>query len=131
LNRFIAKLVERSLLFFTMLRGSTKNRVGHRTTKSLRRFEALSRAPANTLNSRAIIYTQFIRLRHALSCQQSPSQKEITRDGKIEKQQFPVYFVSEVLTGNRSVNFLFWNQAALHSKVAIHQHGKQRHQQHS
>jgi hypothetical protein len=71
LNQFIAKLAERSLPFFAILRGSTKNRPGNTAAESVRQYEILPWTLANTIKSRARATSHPICLSYTLSSQWS------------------------------------------------------------
>jgi hypothetical protein len=102
LNRFIAKLVEQSLPFFTILRGSTRMEWGAEQQNafddSKLYVEHLPTLSSTEQGQPLILYVfaTYSAVSGALVIK-----KEVTRNGKNTKQQFPVYFVSRVLTGSK------------------------------
>jgi hypothetical protein len=71
-NRFIVKLTERSLPFFSVLQGSMRV-VGARATKSLQWCEAIPLALAHVVKSRAGSASHIVHLRHTFSSERSSS----------------------------------------------------------
>jgi hypothetical protein len=89
LNRFIVKLAERSLPFFSLY----KSRMGARATKSLRGFEIVPPVVINIIKTRAGEVSHIICLCHKLSCQRSSvCQKGNIKDGQNRKAAIPTLF---------------------------------------
>jgi hypothetical protein len=102
LNRFITKIAQWSLPFFTLLRGSTKMEWGLEHQKAfkdlklyLQQLPTLS-SPEQEQSLILYIVTTHSAVRGALVVE-----KKVAKDGKTMKQHFPIYFVSEVLTGSK------------------------------
>jgi hypothetical protein len=102
LNRFIVKLVERSIPFFSVLRGSTKVDWGTERQKAfddLKHYlEHLSTLLSLEQGQPLILY---VFVTHSAGSGALVVKIEITHKNKTAKQQFPVYFISEVLTGSK------------------------------
>jgi hypothetical protein len=102
LNWFISKLAERSLPFFTALRGSLKIQWGVEQQKAFERLKSyLQELPTLSSPEKGqplILYVSatLVAVSGALVVE-----KEIVSNGKPMKQQFPVYFMSEALTGSK------------------------------
>jgi hypothetical protein len=98
LNHFISKLAEHSLSFFAILRGSTKVEWGAEQQKAFKDLKSyLEKLPMLSSPEKGqplILYCSAIN--GALVVE-----KEIVSNSKTTKQQFLVYFVSEVLTGSK------------------------------
>jgi hypothetical protein len=102
LNRFISKLAERSLPFFTVLRGSTKIQWGAEQQKAFESLKSyLQELPtlSNPEKGRPLIL--YLSATHAAVNGTLVVEKEIVSNDKPMKQQFPVYFMSEVLIGSK------------------------------
>jgi hypothetical protein len=98
LNRFIAKLVERSLPFFSVLRGSAKVEWGPEQQKAFndlkQYFQHLPTLSSLEQGQPLILYFSIT---HSVVSGALVVEKEAARSGAAAKQQYPVYFVSEVL----------------------------------
>jgi hypothetical protein len=102
LNRFIAKLAERSLPFFTVLRGSTRMEWGGEQQKAFENLKLyLKHLPTLQSLEQGQSLILYVSATHSSVSRALVVEKESSRDGKIAKQRFPVYFVSKVLTGSK------------------------------
>jgi hypothetical protein len=102
LNRFITKLVERSLPFFTVLRGSAKIQWGAEQQKAFESLKSyLQELPTLSNPEKGQPLILYVSAMHAAVSGALVVKKEIVSNGKPVKQQFPVYFVSEVLIGSK------------------------------
>jgi hypothetical protein len=102
LNRFIAKLAERSLPFFIVLKDSTKMEWGpeqQRTFKDLKLY--LHHLPTLSSLEQGQPLILYVSATHLAVYRVLVVEKEVIKDIKTTKQQFSVYFVSEVLTGSK------------------------------
>jgi hypothetical protein len=101
LNRFIAKLVERNLPFFAVLRGSTKMEWGAEQPKAFKDLKhCLEHLPTLSSPEPGQPLILYVLATHSSISGALVVEKEITRDDKSTKQQYPVYFVSEILAGS-------------------------------
>jgi ribonuclease HI len=102
LNQFVAKLAEHSLPFFTILRGSIRVDWGveqHKAFDDLKSYlECLPTLSSLEQGQPLILYVSAM---HSTVSRALVVEKETTHNDKIVKQQFPVYFVSKVLTGSK------------------------------
>jgi hypothetical protein len=96
LNRFIAKLADRSLPFVTILRGSTKVDEGpeHQTAfEELRYYLEHLPTPSRLEQGQPLIL--YISAMHLAVSGALVVEKEATKDGKIMKQQSSLYILCE------------------------------------
>jgi hypothetical protein len=102
LNRFIAKLAERSLPFFSELWGSAKVEWGPEQQKAfddLKQYlQHLSMLSSPEQGQPLILY---ISTTHSVVSEALVMEKEVAWSGAVAKQQYPVYFISEVLAGSK------------------------------
>jgi hypothetical protein len=102
LNRFISKLVEHSLPFFSILRRSTKVEWGAEQQKAFDDLKSyLKKLPALSSPEQGQPLILYVSATHSTVSGALVVEKEIVGNVKIVKQQFPVYFVSNVLTGSK------------------------------
>jgi hypothetical protein len=102
LNRFIVKLAQRSLPFFTILRGSTRMDWGPEQQKAFEDFKCyLEHLPTLSSPKHGQPLMLYLSAMHSAVSGALVVKKEIVKDDKSVKQQFPVYFVSKVLTGSK------------------------------
>jgi ribonuclease HI len=102
LNQFISMLAECSLPFFTVLRGSAKIVWGVEQQKAFESLKShLEKLPTLSSPERGQPLIIYVLATHVAVSGALVVDKEIVRSGKAMKQQFPVYFVSEVLTGSK------------------------------
>jgi hypothetical protein len=102
LNMFISKLAECSLPFFTVLRGSKKVDWGveqHKAFDDLKNY--LERLPALSSPKQGQPFILYVSAMHSAVSGALVVEKKTTHNNKTAKQQLPVYFVSEVLTGSK------------------------------
>jgi hypothetical protein len=106
LNRFILKLAERSLPFFSVLRGSTKvDWGGGEGVEQQKAFDDLKQyfRHLQTLSSlkqgQALIL--YVSTTHLVVSRALVVEKEAAQSGAPAKQQYPVYFISEVLAASK------------------------------
>jgi hypothetical protein len=79
-----------------------KNRVGSRATKSLQKLKELpEKLPMLSSLEQGQHLILYVSTMHASISGALIVEKEIASNGKVAKQPFPVYFVSEVLTGSK------------------------------
>jgi hypothetical protein len=99
LNRFIVNLAERSLPFFSVLRGSTKVEWGpeqQRAFDDLKQYlQHLPKLSSPEQGQPLILL--YISTMHLVVSGALVVEKEAAQTGSMTKQQYPVYFVSEVL----------------------------------
>jgi hypothetical protein len=102
LNRFVSKLADRTLPFFTVLRGSTKIEWDPEQKKTFHDLKSYLQ-PMPTLSSleRSQPLILFISATHTVISGALVQEKEVTKNGKPMKQQFTLYFISEILTGSK------------------------------
>jgi hypothetical protein len=102
LNRFIAKLAERSLPFFSVLQGSAKVEWG---TEQQRAFDDLKHylqhLPTLSSPGQEQPLILYISTTHSVVSRALIVEKEIAQSGAATKQQHPVYFVLEGLAGSK------------------------------
>jgi hypothetical protein len=102
LNRFISKLTERSLSFFTVLRGSAKIKWGAEQQKAFDGLKSyLEKLPTLSSPEQGQPLILYVSTTHSVVSGAQVVEKETVGNSKAAKQQFPVYFVSEVLTGSK------------------------------
>jgi hypothetical protein len=101
-NWFISKLAECSLPFFTILRGSAKIQWGAEQQKAFESLKSyLKELPTLSSPKKGQPLILYVSATHAAVSGSLMVKKEIVSNGKPMKQQFPVYFMSEVLTGSK------------------------------
>jgi hypothetical protein len=102
LNRFIAKLVERSLPFFSILRGSAKVEWGPEQQKAFDDLKQyLQHLPMLSSPEQGQPLILYISATHSVVNRALVVEKELAHKGATTKQQYPVYFVSEVIAGSK------------------------------
>jgi hypothetical protein len=102
LNRFITKLAEKSLPFFSILRGSTKVDWGAQQQQAFDDLKCyLEHLPTLSSPEQGQPLILYVSATHSAVSGALVIEKEIKNKGKIVKQQFLVYFVSEVLMGSK------------------------------
>jgi hypothetical protein len=102
LNRFISKLAERSLPFFTILRGSAKIKWGVEQQKAFKDLKSyLEKLPTLSSPEQGQPLFLYVSATHATVSEALMVEKETIGSGKATKQQFLVYYVSEVHTGSK------------------------------
>jgi hypothetical protein len=102
LNRFISKLAKRSLPFFIVLRGSTKIEWGIEQQKAFKDLKSsLKKLPMLSSREHGQPLILYVLAAHAAISRALVVEKETIGGDKTTKQQFPVYFVSEVLIGSK------------------------------
>jgi hypothetical protein len=96
------KLAERSLPFFTILRGSATIEWGVEQKKTFETLKSyLEKLPTFSSPEQGQPLILYVSATHSAISGALVVEKEIVGNGKTTKQQFPVYFVSEVLTGSK------------------------------
>jgi hypothetical protein len=102
LNRFIAKLADKSLPFFSVLRGSTKVEWG---PEQQRAFDDLKQYLQHLLILSSPEQGQplilYVSATHSVVSRALVIEKDATQAGAMTKQQYLVYFVSEVLAESK------------------------------
>jgi hypothetical protein len=102
LNRFMAKLMERSLPFFKVLRGSSSFEWGSEhqgTFDALKDFvQRLSTLARPQLDQPLILYVFAMHIAVSGALMQ---EKQISKEGRKLSHQVPIYFVSEALAGSK------------------------------
>jgi hypothetical protein len=102
LNQFISKLAEHSLPFFTILRGSIKIEWGAEQQEAFESLKSyLKKLPTLSSPEKRQPLILYVSATHAAVSGALMVKKETISNGKATKQQFLVYFVSEVLTGSK------------------------------
>jgi hypothetical protein len=87
LNQFIAKLVEHSLSFFTILRGSARVDWGPKQQKSFEDLKQyLEHLPTWSSPEQEQHLTLYVSAMHSAVSGALVVEKEVTKDGKIMKQ---------------------------------------------
>jgi hypothetical protein len=87
LNRFIAKLAERSLPFFTVLRGSVRIEWGQEQQKAFKDLKLyLGHLPTLSCPDQGQPLILYVSIMHLAISGALVVEKEITTDGKIVKQ---------------------------------------------
>jgi hypothetical protein len=102
LNRFIAKLADKSLPFFSVLRGSTKVEWGpeqQRAFDDLKQY--LQHLPILSSPEQGQPLILYVSATHSVVSRALVIEKDATQAGAMTKQQYLVYFVSEVLAGSK------------------------------
>jgi hypothetical protein len=95
-------LAECSLPFFTILRGSAKIQWGAEQQKAFESLKSyLQELPTLSSPKKGQPLILYVSATHAAVSGSLMVKKEIVSNGKPTKQQFPVYFMSEVLTGSK------------------------------
>jgi hypothetical protein len=99
LNRFISKLAKCSLPFFAILRGFAKVEWGAEQQKSFDDLKSyLEKLPMLSSPEHGQPLILYVSTMHSAISEGLVVEKEIIGNDKIAKHQFPIYFVSEVLT---------------------------------
>jgi hypothetical protein len=102
LNRFISKLTECSLPFYTILRGFAKVEWAAEQQKA---FDDLNnyveQLPTLSSPEQGQPLILYVSATHSAVSGALVVEKEVSTNGKIVKQQFPEYFISKVLTGSK------------------------------
>jgi hypothetical protein len=102
LNKFIAKLAERSLPFFSVLQGSAKVEWGLEQQKAFDDLKQyLQHLPTLSSPKQGQPLILYISTTHSLVSGALVVEKEVAQSGATAKQQYLVYFVSEVLAGSK------------------------------
>jgi hypothetical protein len=106
LNRFISKLAEHSLPYFTILRGFANIEWGVEQRKAFDDLKSYLRyLPTLSSPEQGQPLILYVSATHSDVSGALVTEKEITQNGKIVKQQFSVYFILEVLTGSKRFYF--------------------------
>jgi hypothetical protein len=102
LNQFISKLAEQSLPFFTILRGSAKIDWGTQQQQAFNDLKNyLEHLPTLSSPEQEHPLILYISATHSAVPGALVVEKEVAHKDKTMKQQLPMYFVSEVLTGSK------------------------------
>jgi hypothetical protein len=102
LNRFISKLAERSLPFFTILRGFTNIKWDVEQQKAFDDLKSyLEHLPTLSSIEQGQPLILYVSATHSVVSRALVTEKEVMQNGKIAKQQCSMYFISEVLTGSK------------------------------
>jgi hypothetical protein len=102
LNRFIAKLVERSLPFFTVLMGSAKMKWGLEQQKSFEDLKLyLQQLPTLSSLEQGQSLIIYVSATQSIISGGLEVEKEVVKGVKTTKKHFPIYFILEVLTGSK------------------------------
>jgi hypothetical protein len=102
LNCFISKLAECSLPFFTILRGPAKVEWCLEQQEAFDDLKSyLEKVPTLSSPEQGRPLILYVSAMHSTFSGALVVEKEIVGNDKIAKQQFPVHFVSEVLTGSK------------------------------
>jgi hypothetical protein len=102
MNYFISKLAECSLPFFTVLRGSAKIEWDAEQQKAFEGLKSyLAKLPTLSRLEQGQPLILYVSATHSAVSGALVVEKETVGNDKVAKQQFPVYFVSEVLTGSK------------------------------
>jgi hypothetical protein len=106
LNQFISKLAEHILPFFTILRGSANIEWGAEQRKAFDDLKSyLQHLPTLSSPEQGQPLILYVSAMHSAISRALVPDKEIMQNGKTMKQQFPVYFISEVLTWSKRFYF--------------------------
>jgi hypothetical protein len=98
LNRFNVKLAERSLPLLRVLRGSTKVEWGLEQQKAFDDLKQyLQHLPTLLSPQQGQPLILYVSATHSVVVME----KEVARSGAAAKQQYPIYFVSEVLARSK------------------------------
>jgi hypothetical protein len=90
------------LPFFTTLRGSAKVDWGPKQQKAFEDLKHyLGHLPTLLSLEQGHPLILYVSIMHLAVSRALVVKKEVMKDGKIMKQQLPVYFVSEILTGSK------------------------------
>jgi hypothetical protein len=90
------------MAFFTILRGSTNIEWGAEQRKAFDDLKSyLEQLPTLSIPEQGQPLILYVLATHLVISGALIIEKEITQNGKTKKQQFPIYFVSEVLTGSK------------------------------
>jgi hypothetical protein len=96
------KLAERSLPFFTILKGSANIEWGVEQQKAFDDLKSyLEYLPTLSSPEQGQPLILYVSAMHSAISRALVIEKEIMQNGKTVKQQFPVYFISEVLMGSK------------------------------
>jgi hypothetical protein len=102
LNRFISKLAECSLPFLAILRGSTNVEWGAEQQKVFDNIKSyLEHLPTLSSSEQGQPLILYVSATQSAVSGALLIEKEITQNGKTAKQQFQVYFISEILMGSK------------------------------
>jgi hypothetical protein len=94
--------VELSLPFFAVLRGSAKIEWGAEQQKAFKSLKSYhKKLPMLSSPEKGQHLILYVSATHAVVSGARVVEKEIVKNGKATKQQFSMYFVSEVLTGSK------------------------------
>jgi hypothetical protein len=98
------------LPFFTTLRGSAKVEWGAEQQRAFDDLKSyLEKLPTLSSPEQGQPFILYVSVMHSAVSGVLVAEKEIIENGKAVKQQFPVYFVSEILIGSKrfysEVNF--------------------------
>jgi hypothetical protein len=102
LNKFIVKLAEKSLPFFSILRGSAKVEWGPKQQKAFDDPKLyLQHLPTLSSPKQAQPLILYISATHTVVSGALIIEKDAMHKGTTKKQQYPIYFVFEVLAGSK------------------------------
>jgi hypothetical protein len=102
LNKFFAKLAERSLPFFSVLRGSAKVEWGPEQQKAFNNLKQdLQHLPTFSSPEQGRPLILYVSATHSVVSGALIMEKQVAWSEAATKQQYPVYFVSEVLAGSK------------------------------
>jgi hypothetical protein len=102
LNRFIEKLVEQSLPFFTVLRGSAKMKWGPEQQKAFEDLKLyLQQLPTLSSLEQGQSLIIYVAATQSIISGGLVVEKEVIKGVKTTKKYFLIYFISEVLTGSK------------------------------
>jgi hypothetical protein len=102
LNRFIAKLTERSLPLFSVLRGSKKVKWGLQQQMAFNNLKQyLQHLPMLSSPEQGQPLILYVSTTHSVVSRALVMEKETLRLGAMAKQQYPVYYMSEVIAGSK------------------------------
>jgi hypothetical protein len=102
LNRFIVKLAQRSLPFFSVLWGSTKQEWGPEQQKAFGALKQyLQHLPMLSSPKQGQPLILYVSATHSVVSGALVVEKEMAQVGAMANQQYPVYFILEVLDGSK------------------------------
>jgi hypothetical protein len=102
LNRFIAKLAQRSIPFFSMLWGTAKVEWRPEQQKAFNDLKQyLQHLPMLSSPEQGQSPILYVFATHSVVSGALVMEKEVARSGAAAKQQYPIYFVSEVLARSK------------------------------
>jgi hypothetical protein len=102
LNRFITKLTEKSLPFFSILRGFAKVEWGseqQKTFDDLKQY--LQHMPTLSSLEQGHPLILYVSATHSVISGALVIEKDAAHKGTMMKQQYPIYFVSDALAGSK------------------------------